>query len=154
MQSAKTKGILELLSKSTDHARNYSDYRAALRKSALPCLPFLGLFLTDLTFTDDGNPDFRNNNKLINFDKHVKTAKIITDLMHYQTPYVLAEVPEIQEFLLHHINERGTRDPQELYDLSLRLEPREDKSAGVDSPDEINRELEAKIHMLQKAGML
>ena len=74
--------------------------------------------------------------------------------MHYQTPYVLAEVPEIQEFLLHHINERGTRDPQELYDLSLRLEPREDKSAGVDSPDEINRELEAKIHMLQKAGML
>jgi hypothetical protein len=123
----------------------------------LPTLPFLGLFLTDLTFTDDGNPDMRNNGKLINFDKYAKTARIINDLFHYQVPYPLIEVPEIQEYLLSSIQDRGTRDVQELYELSLRLEPRDERASASSNgpgPEDVNRELEAKIEMLQKAGML
>jgi hypothetical protein len=143
------------LKKATDHSRNYADYRIALKRAPLPALPFLGLFLTDLTFTDDGNPDTRNNGKLINFDKYAKTAKIISDLVRYQVPYPLSEVGEIQDYLNQSIQDRGTRDAQDLYDLSLRLEPRDERvSAGPDGPEEVNRELEAKIMMLQKAGML
>ena len=144
-----------MLKKATDHSRNYAEYRAALKKAPLPVLPFLGMFLTDLTFTDDGNPDFRNNGKLINFDKYAKTARIISDLMKYQIQYPLSEVHEIQEYLNHSIQERGVRDPQELYELSLKLEPRDERaSASSDGPEDGGRELEAKIQMLQKAGML
>ncbi|KAJ3318431.1 hypothetical protein HDV06_000507 [Boothiomyces sp. JEL0866] len=153
--SSKTRGAFEVLKKATDHSRNYADYRQALKRSALPTLPFLGLFLTDLTFTEDGNPDMRNNGKLINFDKYSRIAKIIADLMRYQVPYPITEVPEIQDYLQQSIQDRGTRDVQDLYELSLRLEPRDERaSAGSGGPEEVNRELEAKIEMLQKAGML
>ncbi|KAJ3273412.1 hypothetical protein HDV01_004482 [Terramyces sp. JEL0728] len=146
--SSKTRGAFEVLKKATDHSRNYADYRQALKRSALPTLPFLGLFLTDLTFTEDGNPDMRNNGKLINFDKY-------SHLTRYQVPYPITEVPEIQDYLQQSIQDRGTRDVQDLYELSLRLEPRDERaSAGSGGPEEVNRELEAKIEMLQKAGML
>ena len=153
MLSNKTRQAFEVLKKATDHSRNYSDYRAALKRAPLPALPFLGLFLTDLTFTDDGNQDMRG--KLINFDKYAKTARIINDLMRYQVPYPLTEVVEIQDYLLQSIQDRGTRDAQDLYELSLRLEPRDERASATSAgPEDVNRELEAKIEMLQKAGML
>jgi hypothetical protein len=103
-------------------------------------------------YTYDGNSDFRNNGKLINFDKYAKTAKIINELIKYQQPYPLTDVPEIQEYLLQSIQDRGTRNPEELYELSLRLEPREERNDYV--ADDPGSELEAKIKMLQQAGML
>lgn len=101
----------------------------------------------------------RNNGKLINFDKYAKTAKIIQDLQRYQTKaYNFAEVAEIRDFLLHQIEENGSRDVQEGYELSLRLEPRDERTSSTSAtstgPEDLNRGLEAKIEMLQKAGML
>lgn len=155
--SNKTRSILEVLRKSTDHSRNYADYRAVLKKMSLPCLPFLGLFLTDLTFTDDGNADMRNKGKLINYDKYAKTFKIINDLMRYQAPYPFQEITEIADYILEGIEEKAGRDVQELYDLSLRLEPRDDKapaSSGGSAADENKKDYEAKLIMLQKAGIV
>jgi RasGEF domain len=156
--SNKTRATFEGLKKATDHSRNYADYRQQLRKVALPCLPFLGLFLTDLTFTDDGNPDTRNAGKLINFDKYAKTARIIRDLIRYQAPYALAEVLEIQALLFQSIDERSGMDVQELYEHSLKLEPRDNQgppsATTPGMPEDMHRELEAKIEMLERAGML
>ncbi|KAJ1883224.1 Ras guanine nucleotide exchange factor bud5 [Coemansia sp. RSA 486] len=47
--------LLEAMS--SDH--NYANYREMLRRSQPPLLPFLGLYLTDLTFLEDGNPTYR-----------------------------------------------------------------------------------------------
>ncbi|KAJ1915995.1 hypothetical protein H4219_004017 [Mycoemilia scoparia] len=47
------------LQNATKSDRNYSEYRATVRNSEPPLLPFLGLYLTDLTFINDGNPDMR-----------------------------------------------------------------------------------------------
>ncbi|KAJ1933588.1 hypothetical protein FBU59_005979, partial [Linderina macrospora] len=44
------------LHEATDPDRNYANYRALLRRSQPPLLPFMGLYLTDLTFLEDGNP--------------------------------------------------------------------------------------------------
>ncbi|KAJ2448358.1 hypothetical protein EV183_005481 [Coemansia sp. RSA 2336] len=47
------------LHEAMDSDRNYANYRNMLRRSQPPLLPFLGLYLTDLTFLDDGNPTYR-----------------------------------------------------------------------------------------------
>ncbi len=36
---------------------NYLRYRQVLKQTSPPAVPFLGVFLSDLTFLDDGNPD-------------------------------------------------------------------------------------------------
>lgn len=71
----KYKITLETLRKAIEHTRNYSEYRATIRAAVAPCLPFLGLYLTDITFCYDGNPQTRvspldPNLRLINFDRY------------------------------------------------------------------------------------
>lgn len=73
--SVKYKVLLEGLRKATEHTRNYAEYRGALRRAMPPALPFLGLYLTDLTFCYEGNPSTRASKldpelKLINFDRY------------------------------------------------------------------------------------
>ena len=61
--------------------------------------PFLalggsGMYLTDLTFIEDGNPDEINH--LINFEKHRKVAEVIAEIQLYQqTAYNLTNIPEV-----------------------------------------------------------
>ncbi|KAJ3052714.1 hypothetical protein HK097_005806 [Rhizophlyctis rosea] len=152
MMSSKQKGVLEQLRNATDHSRNYADYRAKLKRIPTPCLPFLGLYLTDLTFTEDGNPPFRNNNRLINFDKYIKICRIIQEVQRFQIPYNLAEVHDLQDWLRNMIDGgpggNGPVDAQELYRISLSLEPRESEM------DEATKEIENKVRMLEKAGFL
>ncbi|OMH78546.1 Cell division control protein 25 [Zancudomyces culisetae] len=57
--SKRSQDIARKLQAATDPSRNYARYRAVIRKSKPPLLPFLGLYLTDLTFICDGNPDMR-----------------------------------------------------------------------------------------------
>ncbi|KAI9500020.1 ras guanine nucleotide exchange factor domain-containing protein [Coemansia spiralis] len=47
------------LHEAMDSDHNFANYRSVLRRSQPPLLPFLGLYLTDLTFLDDGNPTYR-----------------------------------------------------------------------------------------------
>ncbi len=37
--------------------KSFCTYRAALDSCVLPATPFLGLYLTDITFVHQGNPD-------------------------------------------------------------------------------------------------
>lgn len=85
---------------------------------------YLGLYLTDLTFIEDGNPDFlKSSNKLINFSKRMKTADVIREIQQYQNvPYNLNPVQEIQMFIDYNLKE--SKDVKDLYDQSLVLEPR------------------------------
>lgn len=71
----KYRTILETLNKAVNHSRNYAEYRANLRHAQPPCLPFLGVYLTDITFCHEGNPTHRPSLlepslRLINFDRY------------------------------------------------------------------------------------
>ncbi|KAI9266012.1 ras guanine nucleotide exchange factor domain-containing protein [Sporodiniella umbellata] len=105
--------------------RNFSEYRDIIHRVNPPCIPFLGIYLQDLTFIEDGNSNFlKKSSHLISFAKRMKTASVIEDLQQYQsTHYMLTVVPDIQEFIKTHL--QSSRDEEELYNLSLRLEPRE-----------------------------
>jgi len=78
--------MLESLNKVMHSSKNFSDYREMIHKLNPPCVPFLGVYLTDLTFIEDGNPDrLKTDERLINFGKRQKTAEVIKEIMIYQS---------------------------------------------------------------------
>jgi son of sevenless-like protein len=104
--------------------KNFAEYRETLHKANPPCVPFLGVYLTDLTFIEDGIPGLIKKSNLINFAKRAKTAEVIRDIQQYQNvPYPLQPVPELQEYVTTNMKNAG--DVHEMYEMSLSVEPRE-----------------------------
>lgn len=117
--------ILDNMNKLMNSSRNFNEYRDILRMVSPPMIPFFGVYLSDLTFVEDGNPDYlQDNPNLINFAKRMKSAEIIREIMQYQIQhYVYQEVPAIQALLDNGFEKAPPIDVQ--YDTSLALEPRE-----------------------------
>lgn len=86
--------------------KNFSKYRETLRKLQPPCVPFLGVYLTDLTFIEDGNADrLRADDRLINFGKRQMTAEKIQEIVIYQsTPYVFLGIVVRVFQVMEHVN--------------------------------------------------
>lgn len=147
--STKRKEMLRTLQKIVEPSQNNKVLRARLHDHVPPCLPFLGMYLTDLTFTDIGNPPTKQmllghgdghgqtgGLTVVNFDKHSLTAKIIGDLQRFQIPYRLTELPDLQDWLSAQINsvrEGGDQGNVQVsyYRKSLLLEPRETASRAA-----------------------
>ncbi|CAO3594389.1 unnamed protein product [Absidia cylindrospora] len=141
MVGARTNQILSHIRKIMGANRNFSEYRQLIHSVNPPCIPFLGIYLQDLTFIEDGNSNIIKNSKdLINFAKREKTAEVIREIQQYQTLfYKLKTVEEIQSFIKSNL--QSTRDEDQLYKESLKLEPRE-------------REDEKITRLLQESGFL
>lgn len=104
-----------------------------------------GLFLTDLTFLDDGNPDYIKGR--INMDKCDRYLKIIESFQFCQTKlYEFQQVAEIRDQLLISIYADKKYDQDHFYELSLTLEPRES--------DVSKSQMEKTLTALQKTGIL
>ncbi|ATZ49519.1 hypothetical protein BCIN_04g06560 [Botrytis cinerea B05.10] len=138
--SQKRKETLKGLQAIVDPEKNHACLRRRLHDHVPPCLPFVGTYLTDLTFVDAGNPSTKqlvDGTSVINFDKHTRTAKIIGELQRFQIPYRLAEFPELQDWLqaqiVHVKSASDNENVQQYYRKSLLLEPR-DVSATKPSP--------------------
>jgi len=122
--NARTTQTLESMRKLMGSTKNFLEYREALHKANPPCIPFFGIYLTDLTFIEDGIPSIIKKTQLINFAKRAKTADVIRDIQQYQNvPYSLQPVPELQEYILRNMQSAG--DVHEMYERSLQVEPRE-----------------------------
>lgn len=138
--SAKRKEMLRKLQEIVAPSQNNKVLRTLLHDHVPPCLPFLGMYLTDLTFVDIGNPatkqmylgnddDSGAGLTVVNFDKHTRTAKIIGELQRFQVPYRLTELPDLQQWIASLIMRVGEGDQSNVqvkyYRKSLLLEPRE-----------------------------
>ncbi|KAL8700341.1 MAG: hypothetical protein Q9224_001012 [Gallowayella concinna] len=134
--SSKTKAKLEMLKEIVEVSRNHAALRQRLQNTIPPCIPFVGTYLTDLTFVDVGNQTTRQLSiesddttvPVINFGKHMKTAKIISELQRFQIPYRFTEVPELQTWIqdqLVRVRSSEQANVQNYYRRSLLLEPRD-----------------------------
>ncbi|XP_026480940.1 ras-specific guanine nucleotide-releasing factor 2-like [Ctenocephalides felis] len=95
--------------------------RDALHRCDPPCIPYLGLYLTDLSFIEEGTPDFTPDG-LLNFSKMRMIAHVIREIRHFQqTPYKIENIPKVTNYLL---DASLLLDDDELYRLSLQIEPR------------------------------
>ncbi|TVY43382.1 Cell division control protein [Lachnellula subtilissima] len=132
--------ILEVMRRLMGSTKNFGEYRESLHLANPPCIPFFGVYLTDLTFIEDGIPSIIKKSSLINFAKRAKTAEVIRDIQQYQNvPYPLQPVPELQEYILSNMQAAG--DVHEMYEKSLAVEPRE-------------REDEKIVRVLAESGFL
>lgn len=103
----------------------YERYRAVLKTVNPPCVPYLGLCLSDLLHLEEAYPNV-DQDGLINFDKRYSVAKIIREVQGFQnTPYCLEQVFFIREFLTN----ITALDENELYQLSLRILPKADRGS-------------------------
>ncbi|KAF2490131.1 ras GEF [Lophium mytilinum] len=122
--NARSMTTLESMRKLMGTPKNFAEYRDTLHKANPPCIPFFGVYLTDLTFIEDGIPSLIKKTNLINFAKRARTAEVIRDIQQYQNvPYPLQPVPELQDYIL--TNMQTANDVHEMYDTSLQVEPRE-----------------------------
>lgn len=115
---------------------SYKSLRDAIASIVPPCIPYIGIYLTDLTFLEDGNPDFIKtrsssvgsetddvSKELINFGKRRKVAKVILNIRVLQSAvYNFMPLSMVQDYL--HKCEPKLPDG-DLYKLSLKIEPRQ-----------------------------
>jgi len=111
-----------------DMRGNYRNYREVLAQASPPCVPFIGLYLTDFTFLDDGNPDHLKKPQLINIVKRRLISDAIERFLSYAaTQYCLIPISAIQAFLLN----CESLDDTTLYKHSLKLERLERRGMTV-----------------------
>ncbi|ODV75872.1 Ras family guanine nucleotide exchange factor BUD5 [Cyberlindnera jadinii NRRL Y-1542] len=157
----KYQSLFSDLKKIIHPTNNYKGYRYKLSKilkdgdtkSPIPVVPYVNLFLQDLTFINEGNRDYRNSEsflkeRIINFDKFRRVAKIIANMEYLQVGYDdapkkrrssvfsfgstislddnLTVIPPLQEYILLEllrVQQLNLRDDERAWKLSKKLKP-------------------------------
>lgn len=126
-----------------DSNKNFNNYRNILASITPPCVPFIGTYLTTLTFINDGAGDTVSGD-MVNFRKRQKAAEVILDIKRWQAmPYNLTLVAVIIAWLEESFEkyQDGKDYGDQFWNLSLEREPRE-------------REDEKMARLLQESGFL
>lgn len=133
--SPKSLANFEQLGTLTAPERNFSAYRReqkALLGAGKPCIPYIGLFLSDLTLIDEGNArdiPLREGVKAINFDRHLRAAQIIATLQKFQGHAISRDLQannSLQSWLCAEMAKSWTsasRDNEEQWRRSVLIEP-------------------------------
>ncbi|SMN20443.1 similar to Saccharomyces cerevisiae YLR310C CDC25 Membrane bound guanine nucleotide exchange factor (GEF or GDP-release factor) [Maudiozyma saulgeensis] len=123
--------ILKKLNSLMDSKKNFIKYRGLLRSvKDVACVPFFGVYLSDLTFTNVGNADFIHGSKdIINFSKRNKIVDIIEEILSYKkVHYKLKRMDDIQTMIETSIE--SVPHIEEQYRLSLQMEPRSSSNSS------------------------
>ncbi|KAI1789570.1 ras GEF [Ganoderma leucocontextum] len=141
--NAKFMSQLQICESTVDTNKNFNNYRSTLARIQPPCVPFIGVYLTTLTFINDGAGD-KLSGGMINFRKRQKAAEVIQDIKRWQAaPYNLQTVASVLSYLedSFHAYQDGVDYGDQFWNLSLEREPRE-------------REDEKMARLLQESGFL
>ncbi|KAH3762372.1 ras GEF [Pelomyxa schiedti] len=119
--------VFDYLRELTNNAKNYAEMRKKLHSVPLPCIPYLGIYQTDLTFIEEGNQTWLGEN--VNFNKCRLLATVILEIQQYQqSPYCLETVETVCDW----ISSRALAYSEDAcYKRSLIIEPR--GAEGTDS---------------------
>ncbi|EGG22376.1 Ras guanine nucleotide exchange factor [Cavenderia fasciculata] len=121
------------LEKLLNSSGSYRHYRSTLKTCSTPCLPYLPIILSDLTFMEDGNPDTISH--MINFQKRELIYRVISEVQAtQQVKYDFPTVEPIHTLLI----ELPSSSSEELYQLSIQREPRESNNNNPNNNNNIN----------------
>ncbi|NXO04853.1 RGRF1 factor, partial [Rhinopomastus cyanomelas] len=119
--SKQTKALIDKLQKLVSSEGRFKNLREALKNCDPPCVPYLGMYLTDLAFIEEGTPNYTEDG-LVNFSKMRMISHIIREIRQFQqTSYKIEHQPKVTQYLLDH---SFVMDEETLYEASLRIEPK------------------------------
>uniref|UniRef100_A0A8C1V1V6 Ras protein specific guanine nucleotide releasing factor 1 n=1 Tax=Cyprinus carpio TaxID=7962 RepID=A0A8C1V1V6_CYPCA len=119
--SKQTKTVIDKLQKLVSSEGRFKNLREALKNCDPPCVPYLGMYLTDLAFIEEGTPNYTEDN-LVNFSKMRMISHIIREIRQFQqTAYKIDYQPKAALYLL---DRSSVMDEEGLYEASLRIEPK------------------------------
>ncbi|XP_025891806.1 ras-specific guanine nucleotide-releasing factor 2 [Nothoprocta perdicaria] len=119
--SKQTKALMDKLQKTVSSEGRFKNLRETLKNCNPPAVPYLGMYLTDLAFIEEGTPNFTEEG-LVNFSKMRMISHIIREIRQFQqTSYRI----EYQQKVTHYLLDKTLIiDEDTLYELSLKIEPR------------------------------
>uniref|UniRef100_A0A8C7R513 Ras-specific guanine nucleotide-releasing factor 2 n=1 Tax=Oncorhynchus mykiss TaxID=8022 RepID=A0A8C7R513_ONCMY len=116
-----TKSLMSRLQKTVSSEGRFKNLRETLKNCNPPCVPYLGMYLTDLAFIEEATPNFTEEG-LVNFSKMRMMSHIIREIRQFQgAPYRIEHQAKVTQFLL---DRTLVMDEDTLYELSLKIEPR------------------------------
>ncbi|XP_071468555.1 ras-specific guanine nucleotide-releasing factor 2 isoform X3 [Marmota flaviventris] len=119
--SKQTKALMDKLQKTVSSEGRFKNLRETLKNCNPPAVPYLGMYLTDLAFIEEGTPNFTEEG-LVNFSKMRMISHIIREIRQFQqTAYRIDHQPKVTQYLL---DKALIIDEDTLYELSLKIEPR------------------------------
>ncbi|XP_069898878.1 ras-specific guanine nucleotide-releasing factor 1 isoform X2 [Dipodomys merriami] len=119
--SKQTKALIDKLQKLVSSEGRFKNLREALKNCDPPCVPYLGMYLTDLAFIEEGTPNYTEDG-LVNFSKMRMISHIIREIRQFQqTAYKIEHQAKVTQYLL---DQSVVLDEESLYESSLRLEPK------------------------------
>ncbi|KAJ3323661.1 hypothetical protein HDV06_001391 [Boothiomyces sp. JEL0866] len=119
--NAKYLDVLKALRGLMSPEENFKAYRTTIKNCTPPCIPFIGVYLIDLSNINDLYSDnLPSHPNSINFAKSCRIADILKDSMAYSTEYSLKAVAEITGFLRVEI--MTEHDDAELEKMSFACE--------------------------------
>ncbi|KAM6965671.1 ras-specific guanine nucleotide-releasing factor 2 isoform 2-T2 [Aplochiton taeniatus] len=119
--SKQSKALMDKLQKTVSSEGRFKNLRETLKNCNPPSVPYLGMYLTDLAFIEEGTPNFTEEG-LVNFSKMRMISHIIREIRQFQqSPYRIEHQPKVTQYLL---DKTLIMDEDTLYDLSLKIEPR------------------------------
>ena len=120
MKNPENANLLKSLNSLCSYSENYHNLRNEI-SSAIghPCIPYLGLYLKELAYIDEG-PKYLNENNLIFVEKIRKIGEKLEEIREFQSkPYIFLPVAR-----LAFLADPKPKDDETLFHLSSKLEPK------------------------------
>jgi len=127
--SQKSMTVFKELEAKMDPKINYKSYRQIEFEAKPPYIPFFGLYTRDLTFMNDGNQTYLNNN-MVNFEKH---RSIMGAIMSIRSSQQSVYSFDVNPHLLKYCEVIYNKEEEELIQESNMLEPPTRRRASIAS---------------------
>jgi hypothetical protein len=107
---------------------SYKSYREELSHAQAPCIPYIGIYLRDLTYFEEGGNNAQIDPSLINFKKNKNVYSVIQIIQRNQmTPYPFKKNEKVYNYL----KTLNGLDSEGLSRVSMLREPRNAKKSDI-----------------------
>ncbi|XP_033207859.1 ras-specific guanine nucleotide-releasing factor RalGPS1 isoform X2 [Belonocnema kinseyi] len=136
--SKKDKATFDKLAEVFSDKNNWMNLRDHMDSIKLPCIPYLGVFLTDLVFIDMAHPASRNGDncqRILKFDAVLSRVKMF-QVSEY--PGIIP-LPDVQQYLnsVRYIEELQKFLEDDHFKLSMKLEPNSPAPSSSSSKESV-----------------